>query len=81
MDMLYGAVGALLVVVLLAAGAWVGWTAHKKFYHVSPEKLADDELKKMQAAQDAFRQMQGYNADIAYGIGAEAETELGGEQA
>lgn len=81
MDMLYGALGALFVIVLLGLGAMLGWFAHAKVYRVSPEKLADDELKKMQATQDAFRQMQSYNADIAYGIGAEAEEEFGGEQA
>lgn len=73
MSMIYGAAGALLVLALLAIGAFAGWTARAKFYQAKAESPAEEELRRMQEEQEAFRLMQNYNADVAYGIAAELE--------
>ena len=76
MDMLMGALGALFVMGLLALGFFAGWKAHKRFCRPAAKSATDEELRRMQAEQDAFRQMQNYNADTAYGITAGVKREL-----
>lgn len=75
MDMLYGALGALIVVGLLALGALVGWKARGRFYGTTAEPPAAAEVRRMREEQEAFHSLQNYNADIAYGVSA-AEHEL-----
>lgn len=81
MEMIYGALGALFVVALLALGAFAGWKARGHFYVAKAERPAAEDVKRMEAAQAAFRQLQNYNADVAYGIGGDAKQELGGSEA
>ena len=68
MSIIYGALGALFVIVLFAVGGLVGWLARAKFYRAKAESPEEAELRRMQEEQDAFRQVQNYNADVAYGI-------------
>lgn len=76
MEMIYGALGALFVVALLALGVFVGWKARGHFYGAKAKDPTAEELKRIEAEQAAFHQLQNYNADVAYGIEADARQEL-----
>ena len=80
MSIIYGALGALFVIALFASGAFVGWKACRHFYRAKAESPAEAELRQLAEEQEAFRQMQNYNADVAYGIYA-AREELEGSEA
>lgn len=80
MEVIYGALGALIVVALLALGAFAGWKARGYFYGAKAESPAAEEVKRMEAEQAAFLQMQNYNADVAYGIGGDTRQELEGSE-
>jgi hypothetical protein len=68
MSFVLGALGAVAVFGLFALGVLAGWKLRGRFVRpVAP--APDKELQRMAAEQDAFRQMQQYNADVAYGIG------------
>lgn len=70
-EILLGFVGALVLIGLLAAGGLLGWIAHKTFIeHTTPaaEPLTEKERKKMVEEQQAFRQMQSYSVEQAYGM-------------
>lgn len=70
-EILLGFVGALVLIGLLAAGGALGWIAHKTFIeHTTPaaEPLTEKERKKMVEEQQAFRQMQSYSVEQAYGM-------------
>lgn len=72
-DILLGFFGALVVLALLTAGALIGWKAHKSFVRYtapSAEPIDEQERKRLEAEQDAFRQLQNYSADTAYGMGS-----------
>lgn len=73
---IYGALGALFVIALFAAGAMTGWKARGRFYTAKAESPAAEEVRRMEAEQAAFLQMQNYNADVAYGIGGDDKQEL-----
>ena len=72
MEFLLGALGAIVVIALFALGVLVGWKAHKRFARPKAEKVSDEDMKLMKAQQEAFRQMQNYTAEMAYGIGSDA---------
>lgn len=78
MDMLMGALGALFVMGLLALGFFTGWKARGRFYRPEAKPVSENELRRLQAEQTAFLQMQNYNADMAYGVKADEKYELGG---
>lgn len=69
MSFVLGALGAVAVFGLFALGVLTGWKLHKRFARPTAPPAPDTELRRLAAEQDAFRQMQHYNADIAYGIG------------
>lgn len=81
MEVIYGALGALTVVALLVLGAFAGWKARGHFYGAKAERPAAEEVKRMEAEQAAFIQMQNYNADVAYGIGGTRQELEGSETA
>ena len=76
--MLMGALGALLVMGLLALGFFAGWKAKGRLYRPEAKPVPEKELHRMQAEQEAFLQMQNYNADMAYGVKPDEKYELGG---
>lgn len=81
-EILLGFVGALVLIGLLAAGGLLGWFAHKTFMeHTTPaaEPLTEKERKKMVEEQQAFRQMQSYSAEQAYGMNNEDYIQRGGD--
>lgn len=69
---LYGALGAVLVLLLFATGVYVGFVAHRHYAKgaapkVKAETPAEREIRRLKADQAAFTQMMNYNADVAYG--------------
>lgn len=91
MEILLGVFCAMFAVAMvavgMAAGFAIGWvtsgrrqrTEDKAGPNAAPAEIPEEErrrLEKMQAEQDAFRQMMGYTTDIAYGM---TGTEIGGE--
>lgn len=75
MDLLYGALGALFVLALLLAGALLGWFLRGAAYRRTAEKPKAEELRRLAEEQAAFRQLQNYNAETAYGTSARAAYE------
>ena len=81
-EILLGFVGALVLLALLFAGAAAGWFAHKTFMkHTTPaaEPLSEKERKKLVDEQNAFRQMQNYSTEQAYGMNIDDYTHRGGD--
>lgn len=68
MTFLYGFFGGLAVVGLLALGALAGWKAHKAFARPKAVTPEQDELKRMEAQQKAFRELSNYSMETAYGM-------------
>lgn len=77
-----GAVGALTFLAVFAAGAVLGYGLHKKLTNVFPKRTGEektpeeieDERKRLKAQQDAFRTLQNYSAETAYGLTDEPRT-------
>lgn len=69
MQFVIGAAGAFLFVGVLAAGLIIGWKAHAKYsVQKSNEKVTEDELREMKQKEEAFRAMNGYSVEDAYGM-------------
>lgn len=71
-NFILGAVGALVVMALIAVGVIVGWQANNAFRAHSTRKAAEDaseeERRQLLAEQRAFESMLNYNQDTAYGL-------------
>lgn len=69
MQFLIGAAGAILVVGILVFGVAVGWKAHAKYsVQKTNEKATEEELRKIKEQDDAFRRINGYSVEDAYGL-------------
>jgi len=68
MTFLYGFLGGLAVVGLLALGALAGWKAHKAFARPKAATAEQAELERMEAQQKAFRELSNYSMETAYGM-------------
>lgn len=71
-QIIYGAVGMLGVLILLALGAFIGWKGNdlyraKMRQNVKKERTAEQERAALEE-REAFTQLLNYNPDIAYGI-------------
>lgn len=70
--LVYGAAGMLAVLMLLAAGAFLGWRANDACGRYSARRAAEEateeQLRQLAAQQQAFESMLGYNQDTAYGL-------------
>lgn len=70
-NIVYGAVGVLAVLLLLFTGAIIGWKVRIAFekhnQKVIRQELTEEERRKFQADQEAFSAMLNYNVDMAYG--------------
>lgn len=70
---LYGAIGAVLVIVLFASGFFLGMRAQKRLdekneaIRTSAETPEEKEIRKLKEDQQAFQIMMNYNQDVAYG--------------
>jgi len=71
-NVLFGALGMLFVLALLALGFLLGWKmnniwrSHAK--KVVAAEVSEQELQRLKAEQRAFEGMLNYNTDIAYGL-------------
>lgn len=69
MQFLIGAAGAILVLGILVFGVAVGWRAHAKYaVQKTNEKATEEELRKIKDQEDAFRFLNGYSVENAYGL-------------
>ena len=77
--LLYGAVGTLAVLGLLACGVFIGWkgnNAFQKYTRHRAEEEATEEQKRRERAQQAFyEELLSYNTETAYGVTGGAELE------
>ena len=69
---LYGVFGALGVLALLGIGVVIGWDLRARTYRPKAKKPDAAELQRMREEQDAFLELQHYNADVAYGVTKDA---------
>ena len=83
MEIIYGAVGALIAMALFIGGGFLGWFIRGRMERQKVRKTARDltkrEIQELKDQQEAFRQMQNYTPEIAYGYNPKEE--LGGELA
>jgi len=71
MTFLFGFLGGLAVVGLLALGGLIGWNTHKAFTRYTAPKVSppgEAELQRLKDTQAAFRQLSNYSAETAYGM-------------
>ena len=75
MTFLYGFLGGLAVIGLLAVGTLIGWKSHKAFTRYTAPKVEpveEAELKRLKEGQVAFRQLSNYSMETAYGMTGDA---------
>lgn len=65
---LYGFAGALAVIALLGLGFFVGWKVHKSSRVITARELEERERKQLTQEQEAFRLLQNYTVERAYGM-------------
>lgn len=71
MDFVYGFLGALVCLALLAGGGAVGWNIRKAVARHSKPDLPqpeERERKRLEEEQKAFRHLQNYSTEQAYGM-------------
>ena len=69
MEILMGAAGAVLALSCFGAGAALGWKSAEKL-RIPPavKPLEDREAQRLREGQEAFRSLQNYSAEQAYGM-------------
>ncbi len=81
---IFGAVGALSVMVLLATGVLIGWKANNSFRkhssRVAAEEASEEERRQLIADQRAFETMLNYNQDTAYGLAKGLDEMVGDDE-
>ena len=82
---LFGAVGAVTALGLVALGFFIGWKAERVWRahmgRVSAEEASEEERRQLIEEQQAFRSLLGYNADTAYGMNRSIREMYGGDEA
>ena len=77
--LIYGAVGTLAVLGLLACGFFVGWKCNNAFKTYSrrraEEEATEEQKRKERAEQAFFEDLLKYNTETAYGISGGAGIE------
>ena len=82
LNIVYGALGMILVLLLFAAGMYVGYklnarkVADEAVKARKPETPAEAERRRLIEDQNAFRQMMGYSAEVAYGMTSAKDFEV-----
>lgn len=71
MEILLGAVGAMIMMAMAAGGCAIGWWARGKFEsgksRTGVTELTEDELRRKKAEEKAMEAVMSYSADTAYG--------------
>lgn len=82
--LMYGAAGALTVLILLAVGACIGWKANDALEKRGSKRAAveatEEQRRQLAAQQKAFEDMLSYNQDTAYGTNRTLNGLGGGER-
>lgn len=69
MEILMGAAGAVLVLSCFGAGTVLGWRAGKTLRTPPAARpLEEQEERRLREGQEAFRTLQNYSAEQAYGM-------------
>lgn len=72
MSFVPGAIGALIVLALFAAGVFTGWKLKAyddaRVSTTRAKELSEDERDRLIQEQEAFKLIQNYTVDRAYGI-------------
>lgn len=80
---LYGALGVLLVLALVAAGFVGGWSAARAWMRhtkrAAAAEASEEERRALIQEQKAFETMLNYNSDRAYGLVTELDDLVGGD--
>lgn len=84
MSFLYGVLGTVAVLILFFGGGFAGWklreSVYKRMTLRTARELTESEMRRLREQQEAFQQLQNYNADRAYGWKPEGER-IGGDRA
>ena len=84
-SLIYGAVGMLVVLGLLALGAFLGWKVTRMSDRYRRERVQEEmtqeQRRELAAQQQAFEEMLRYNQDTAYGLAAGLGMTQGGDEA
>ena len=71
-NVILGALGVLLVLLLLAIGFFMGWRARvlwvRHTHRAVAEELTEQEKRALKAEQKAFDGLLNYNMETAYGM-------------
>lgn len=72
MNFIFGALGVLLVLGLLALGFFLGWRARilwlRHTHRAVKQEISEKERQEFEAQQKAFGDLMSYNAETAYGM-------------
>ena len=72
LNIVYGAVGVIAVLLLLLTGAIIGWRLHVAYLkhntRVVRQELTEEERQKFRADQAAWEAMMNYSTEAAYGM-------------
>ena len=87
MEFLYGVAGAAVVLALFFGGVFAGWKLKayddRRVSRRRVAELGEKERKRLEQEQEAFRLLQNYNTDRAYGVTPEQallDNEVGGDR-
>jgi hypothetical protein len=71
-NVIYGALGVLVVLGLLALGFFMGWKARvlwvRHTHRAVSEEISEQERRELRAHQKAFDGLMSYNVETAYGM-------------
>ena len=73
MSALFGFAGAAAALGLFFAGGYVGWRLRETLSRRPAERTGEAERRRLREEQAAFRRMQNYTVEDAYGLGGEEE--------
>lgn len=80
LNLLYGAIGTLGVLVLFAGGIFTGWRLHGAFiahnHKVIREEMTEEQKQRFAADQAAWEAMMNYSTEAAYGLTTDPLEEL-----
>ena len=80
MDILYGALGAFVVLLAAALGGGIGWKLRDILgRHRAAQTENDEERHRVMEEQRAFEHMLHYNMDTAYGLNDGIDGLMGGD--
>ena len=72
LSFVYGALGVIVALGLVAVGAFAGWRGHAKFTEkakvAAESQFTEEQVKQFKADKVAFDTMLQYDAATAYGI-------------